>query len=536
VKPQFVTLLRPAVVVLPGALATHGPTPPLGAAYVASAVREAGWPVTIIDGAGEAIDRLEEVDSPIGTLHSLGLPNDEIVALIPDETTIVGISTMFLHEWPRVRDLAEQVKASRPDVFVVLGGENATAFAPWILEQSPAVDACVLGEGESTMVAIVERLARGQSLAGLQGVARRDDGTGAMVDEGLSVRLTKKELNTQVPRPAWDLVPLERYWEHYPFFGVHRGRSMQVLGTRGCPYKCTFCSSPQMWTTKYVVREPEDVVDEICEYVETYGVQNVNFVDLTAATNRKWTIGLCDALAKRAPNVDWQLPVGTRIEAIDREVLEKLAATRCRNVTFAPESGSQRMLDIMDKRASLEKILAAVVDARDLGIQTTLNILIGHPEERWSDLAKSLRYLLKASWLGCSDTAVMMFCPYPGSADFTALVESGRHVIDEEAYYVGLSRGSAHHRSWNPRMSARQLRLAQLFLISAFYVTNWVRRPWRAAGFLRSVFTGSEETYLDQMVRTKRKKTAPVAPPRHDRRRDVSTSAVDDRAVASASS
>jgi len=327
-----------------------------------------------------------------------------------------------------------------------------------------------------------------------------------------------------VPRPAWDLVPLERYWEHYPFFGVHRGRSIQVLGTRGCPYKCTFCSSPQMWTTKYVVREPDDVVDEICEYVEAYGVQNVNFVDLTAATNRKWTIGLCDALAARAPDVDWQLPVGTRIEAIDREVLERLAAARCRNVTFAPESGSQRMLDVMDKRASLEKILVALVDARELGIQTTVNILIGHPEERWSDLAKSVRYLLKASWLGCSDTAVMMFCPYPGSADFKALVDSGRHVMDEESYYVGLSRGSAHHRSWNPRMSARQLRYMQLFMISAFYVANWVRRPARALGFVRSLVTGSEETYLDQMVRTKRRKTAPLAPGRH----------VDDRLVAGA--
>lgn len=521
IRPQVVTLLRPGVVVLPGALATHGPTPPLGAAYVAAAVREAGFPVSIIDGAGEAIERLTEIDSPIGTLHRLGLSNDEIVERIPADTTIVGISTMFLHEWPTVRDLAHRVKVAHPDVFVVLGGENATAFAPWILEQSPAVDACVLGEGEATMVAIVERLAQGRGLAGLQGVAHRDGTDGEVVDEGLSIRLTKKELNTQVRRPAWDLIPLERYWEHYPFFGVHRGRAIQVLGTRGCPYKCTFCSSPQMWTTKYVVREPEDVVDEICEYVERYGVQNVNFVDLTAATNRKWTIGLCQALAARAPEVDWQLPVGTRIEAIDREVLEHLAAARCRNVTFAPESGSQRMLDVMDKRASLEKILAAVVDARDLKIQTTLNILIGHPEERWSDLWKSVRYLLKASWLGCSDTAVMMFCPYPGSADFTALVESGRHVIDEDAYYVGLSRGSAHHRSWNPRISARQLRLMQLFMISTFYVANWIRRPWRAVGFLRSVLTGSEETYLDQMVRTKRRKTAPMAPPRHDDERVV---------------
>jgi radical SAM superfamily enzyme YgiQ (UPF0313 family) len=292
---------------------------------------------------------------------------------------------------------------------------------------------------------------------------------------------------------------------------------MNVLGTRGCPYKCTFCSSPQMWTTKYVVREPEDVVDEIVGYVEHYGISNVNFVDLTAATNRRWTLGLCDALEERAPGVSWQLPVGTRIEAIDREVLQRLWDTGCRNVTFAPESGSERLLEVMDKRVKLDKVLDAVREGNRIGLRTMINILIGHPEETWADLRKSVRFTLKAAWQGCSDTAVMMFCPYPGSADFDALVASGRHTIDEAAYYVGLSRGSAAHRSWNEHISARQLRLMQLVMIAGFYVTSWVRRPWRALAFLRAQLGGREDTYLDQMVRTKRKNLDHVS--RRDQRR-----------------
>ncbi|MCB1003691.1 MAG: radical SAM protein, partial [Acidimicrobiales bacterium] len=269
-----------------------------------------------------------------------------------------------------------------------------------------------------------------------------------------------------------------------------------------------FCSSPQMWTTKYVVREPEDVVDEIADYVDKYGIGNVNFVDLTAATNRKWTLGLCDALEKADLDVDWQLPVGTRIEAIDREVLQRIYDTRCRNITFAPESGSQRMLDIMDKRVSLEKVQQAIVDGEDIGLHTMINILIGHPHETRRDLWKSVRFMLKSAWLGCSDVAVMMFCPYPGSRDFDDLVASGEHVIDDAAYYVGLSRGSSEHRSWNPRLSARELRLMQLFMISAFYITSWIRRPKRAFRFFKHQLTGAEDTYLDQMVRTKRKNLA----------------------------
>jgi radical SAM superfamily enzyme YgiQ (UPF0313 family) len=267
-----------------------------------------------------------------------------------------------------------------------------------------------------------------------------------------------------------------------------------------------------MWTTRYVVREPEDVVDEIVDYVARYQIENVNFVDLTAATNRRWTLGLCDELEARSPGITWQLPVGTRIEAIDREVLSRLAATGCTNITFAPESGSERMLDIMNKKADLDHILESVRDAHELGLRTTVNIIVGHPAERWRDTWASAKYLARAAWAGGDDTAVIMFCPYPGSADFDALVSSGRHVIDERSYYVGLSRSSSAHQTWNDHMSARQIRALQLVMIGGFYATTVLRRPGRLVEFLRAQLSaGRERTYLDQMVRTRRRRVRPVA-------------------------
>ena len=503
----LVTLVRPPCIVMPGALSTHGPTPPIGLAYVAAALRRAGHAVRLIDAPGEAMSQAEPFPSPVGELERIGLSTEEVVARIPPGTRLVGITNMFFHEWPQVREIAEAVKARDPHVIVVVGGENATATARWIIDSCEAVDCCVLGEGEATMVTLADRVAAGQPYGDVRGLALRSAMTNESVDTGLPVRITKAELRG-APRPAWDLVPLQTYWDHYPFFGVDRGRSMNILGTRGCPYQCSFCSSPQMWTTRYVVRDPEEVVDEIVDYVDAYGVENINFVDLTAATNRKWTLGLCDALERRAPGITWQLPVGTRIEAIDREVLQRIYETGCRNITFAPESGSERLLEIMDKRVKLPHVMEAVQDGHAIGLHTTINILIGHPAETWSDLRRSAVYLVRAAWAGCSDIAVMMFCPYPGSADFDQLVESGRHALDDAAFYVGLSRGSASHRSWNPHMSARQLRLIQLALISAFYVTSMSRRPRRIVDFVRSQFAGSEETYLQQMVRTKRKKVA----------------------------
>ena len=183
-----------------------------------------------------------------------------------------------------------------------------------------------------------------------------------------------------------------------------------------------------------------------------------------------------------------------------------------------PESGSERLLKVMDKRVKLDRVLLAVREGNEIGLRTMVNILIGHPAETKRDLWRSVGFLLRCAWQGCSDTAVMMFCPYPGSADFDALVASGRHEIDEAAYYVGLSRGSSSHRSWNDHISARQLRIMQLFMIAAFYVTSWIRRPRRAFEFLRSQLTGSEDTYLEQMVRTKRRKLDPIAPSELERR------------------
>ena len=427
-----VALAPPPVVVLPGALATHGPTPPLGAAYVAAALRDAGFHVQLIDGAGAALDQSVTIPSPIGPLQRIGLSIDAIVEGIDAKASVVGVSTMFLHEWPTVRELCSTIKQRRPDIHLVVGGENATAFHRWMLQQSDAIDCCVLGEGEATMVELVERLSAGHSLDGLEGIATRPDRRDASSGVGvLPKRMTRAQLADHAARPAWDLVPLDRYWEHYPFFGVHRGRSIEVLGTRGCPYRCSFCSSPQMWTTRYVTRAPEDVADEIEDYVKRFGVRNVNFVDLTAATNRRWTLALCDEIEARGLDLTWQLPVGTRIEAIDREVLGRLRATGCRNITFAPESGSDRLLTIMDKRVDLDHVLEAVAEAEELGLNATINVLIGHPHETWRDLWKSVRFMLKASWLGCSDTAVVMFCPYPGGADFDEMVAGGTHVVDD---------------------------------------------------------------------------------------------------------
>lgn len=494
-----ITLIRPPIVIFPKSLSSYGPVPPIGLAYIAAALRGAGHQVSLIDGSGEAIDCWADFDTPAGRLRRVGLAADEIAERVAPTTQMVGITHMFLHEWPHVKEIAEAIRYRLPEVPIILGGENATSFHPWIFAQTDAVSGCVLGEGEATAVEVADRISQGVPLTGMKSLVTppRPD---ADEPKGLPTRLRQL---SEVHPPAWDLVPLRNYWKYSDFFGIHRGRSMPMLATRGCPYKCSFCSSPQMWTTRYVVRDPEDVVDEIERYVTKYEIKNVNFVDLTAVTKRQWTLDFCDTLERRGLDIEWQVPVGTRVEALDAEVLTRLWETGCRYVTFAPESGSKRMLEVYDKRVDIERIYQAVATCFEVGIRTRVNIIIGHPEERWIDQWASLRFLVRAAIAGCDDAAVIMFCPYPGSRDFTSLVDSGKHIIDEAAYYVGISRASSKHVSHNPVMSSRQLRTSQLVMAGIFYGVGLVRHPGRVREYVRAQRTGTENTFLDQLLRIK---------------------------------
>lgn len=477
-----------------------GPVPPIGLAYVAAAARAAGHEVSVVDAAGVALEQHSDIVAPVGTLRRIGLTPDEVVERIPPDVGLVGLSNMFLHEWPEVAEIARLVRRRFPSVPIVVGGDNATSFWPWIQELCPEIDHCVFGEGERTIVAVADALDAGRSPQGIAGLGSRE----APVGPGPPMLAPRIRDLGEIPRPAWDLFPVSNYLDLADQFGVHRGRSMPVLATRGCPYRCTFCSSPQMWTTRYSVRDPVDVVDEIEDLARRYRLANINFADLTAITKRSWTLEFCRELRSRGLDLTWQLPVGTRAEALDTEVLQALWASGCRNITYAPESGSARMLEVMDKRVDLDHILVSLQSANQLGFRTHVNVIIGHPAERWPDLKDTARLLLRTALIGCDTAAAIMFCPYPGSKDFDELIASDRLVMDESSFYLALSRGSSSHASFNSLIGPRALRAIQLALMVMFYGVGFLLRPWRLLRSALGQLTGREATHLDQFIRIKR--------------------------------
>ena len=266
-----VTLIRPPTILSRWAHTT--PTcPPIGLAYLASSLRDAGHSVQVIDAVGEDIFKMTPIDGAPSHL-SHGLTFDAILARVDPTTDLIGLSCMFTNEWPQARRLIARLRRDHARVPIVGGGEHFTAMPEESLDRSPGLDVCVMGEGEETIQELVAVLTGGgRPLDAVAGIALRAHQ--AVTRTPARARIRNVD---DIPTPDWSSIPLANYLDHGFGFGVNRGRSMPLIATRGCPYECTFCSSPTMWTTRWVARDPERVIAEMKEYIEQFGAQNFDF-------------------------------------------------------------------------------------------------------------------------------------------------------------------------------------------------------------------------------------------------------------------
>ncbi len=497
-RPQDVWLIHPPTLVAPRSLSYFGSVPSLGLAYVAGALRHAGHRVHVVDAPGEAYAQTWAYPTAAGMLRGQGLTVDEIVARIPVDAPIVGVTHMFLHEWGLVKSLFEALRRRAPGALLVAGGENASAHWPVMLPQCAAIDVCVLGEGEATMLELIDKWTAGGGLEDVPGLAVRREGEPIAT----AARQRLRSLDAW-PRPAWDLFPLGPYLMHRGHGGVARGRSLPILTTRGCPYRCTFCSSPSMWTTRYERRDPARVVDEIEALVQRYELRNVDLHDLTAILTKPWLMALCDELIRRDVSICWQMPSGTRSEAIDAEAAQRLFAAGCRNIGYAPESGSPTLLARINKRVHLPALLASLRGSVAAGLQTEANIIIGFPHETMAEQWETVRFIVQLARAGLHSLSVMVFAPYPGSAEFDRLRESGAIAFDDAYLYGSLLRSAGGLRSYSPVQSARQLLATQLGMLLLFFAAQYTLRPGRAVALVSRAVRGRQETVVDQFVGTK---------------------------------
>ncbi|MCB9596196.1 MAG: B12-binding domain-containing radical SAM protein [Sandaracinaceae bacterium] len=480
----------------PGALSSLGPAAPIGLAYVAAALRQEGHSVGVIDAIAEA----PEQRTRAGRLDRLGLTDQEVVDRIDPDTDAIGITSMFSFQWPLLREMAGAIRRARPDVAIVGGGEHLTALPERSMRES-ALDFIVLGEGEETAVALFGALEKDRAFdrRRLPGICwRAADGT--IVSNPRAAR--RRDLDA-IAWPAWDLFDLEVYDEHHYTTGNQYGKTVPILATRGCPYQCTFCSSPNMWTPRWFARDPKDVVDEIAFYVKTYGADHFPFQDLTAVIRKRWIVEFCTELIARDLDVRWQLAAGTRCEAIDEEVVGLLYRSGCRALYFAPESGSE----VARKRIKKKLDTSALMRAAELAIGAGLNLgaylVIGFPEDTAEELEETVALAKELGRLGLSDVACALFFPVPATPIWDDLVASGRIQVDDAHLMAPIfSHGKYQTEEFNfcKNVSARRLTWYKYKITAAFYSSLYRHHPDRIGKTVGYLLSGEEDSKLEALL------------------------------------
>lgn len=477
--------------------------PPLGVALLAAVLRENNVSVKVIDGACEEIkdNKFEYQDNNLNynfsrELITVGLSEEQTLERIDSDVDVIGVSCMFSIDWISDRKLINSIAERFPMAKLIVGGESVTGMYDIVLKQCPGVDACILGEGEDAILEYLETLSNKSDYKNVKGIAFCDSDGSVVVTEK---RKRKRDINS-IPFPAWDLFPLHNYpkpisKENYD------GITLPLLATRGCPFRCTFCTSPDMWGTRYFMRSPESVVAEMEYCMVNYGVECFDFFDLTAIINKRWIFEFTDILKEKNLNVKWRFPAGTRSEAIDAKVAKALIDTGCDIIIYAPESGSKRMLELIQKKVDLPRMLDSMRQTKSQGLRIFINMIIGMPGEKHSDLFKTCLFLIQCAKLGVNDIGLAKFRPYPGSQMFYDLVKENKVDLEKDDYFIEslfLVDSVLLYKVFNHHIKSRALYIFYYFLILAtFYGAQIIFKP---KNFLHVFKFGSMYRYKTNLI------------------------------------
>jgi len=490
---KSIVLLRPPMVV-PRWAHSSSICPPLGLAYLAAALRKDGFEIQCVDALGEAPFQRLVLENP--NFLTYGLSTPEIVERV-GKCDVLGVSLMFSHEWPVAKSIIQAIQKANPDLTIVCGGEHISAAPEFCLDDCPDIDVCVMGEGEETIVELVRALRGDCQLEGVAGIVYRANR--GLVRTARRARIKKLE---EIAWPAWDLFPLENYLANELGYGVNPGRSMPLLISRGCPFECTFCSSPQMWTTRWQARNTDDVITEMQYYIDRYQAQNFDFYDLTTIIQKDWIREFCEKVISKKWNTTWQMPAGTRAEALDAEALHLMYLSGQKNISYAPESGSPTTLRLIKKKIKLDRMKVSIRAALKEGMNVKLNMIMGFPHETKKEIFESFGFLKDLALMGVHDVYIACFSPYPGSELFDQLSRSGQIKAMDDDYFLMLTSYSDMRYSYSnsPHISNRQLTVYRLGGMLMFYVLSYVTRPGRLFRVLFNVIKGRQESRLDMAL------------------------------------
>ena len=223
---------------------------------------------------------------------------------------------------------------------------------------------------------------------------------------------------------------------------------------------------------------------------------------MTAIIKKDWIIEFAKELINRELNITWQIPAGTRSEAIDQEVAKYLYTSGCTNITYAPESGSVSVLKAIKKKVSLPAMLRSIQYSNKEKMNIKINVIIGFPDETHKDIRATIRFLIKASWYGAHDMSPSVFSPYPGSELFDRLLAEGKIQMENDAYFYQIIYVDTFFNNYfyNSKINKFQMRFYHLSYLFVFYSSNFLFHPLRAIKTIRNLLTKKYESRAEMAL------------------------------------
>ncbi len=372
---------------------------PTGLGIIASVLEKRGHHISVID------------------INAHRYSEEDVMSLCTKaEADVIGISGL-ISTYKYQLKLISELKKSLPQTPVISGGGCATSVPHLLMEYTP-VDFLVIGEGENTIVELIDAIEQKQQMDLVQGIAFRSDDKYVVTD----TRPLEKDLDT-FPMPAYHLFPTEIYrdnpiWSNYP-------NSMNIIATRGCPMDCHFCYNV-FGKRSYRKRSKESIMEEVRFLKDTYDIEFVGFVDDNLTIHKKHLLEVCEALEKE--NITWGCH--GRVDTTDEERLDAMKKSGCVWLGFGIESGSQKILKNMNKKITVQQAKDAIRKTREYGIFPNTTFILGYPGETIETIRESIQFKIDMEILHSSFFAT----PYPG----TQLWEEAkiRGLIGDEHEFV----------------------------------------------------------------------------------------------------
>ncbi|UCE60069.1 MAG: B12-binding domain-containing radical SAM protein [Phycisphaerales bacterium] len=356
------------------------PQLPVGLGYIARALETAGIEYAVTD---LNIDLVEQMMC-------------EITRFRPH---LIGVS-MTSFKCRNTYTLLHDLRRAFPDPRIVVGGPHVTANKERVLEECPAIDVAVVGEGEETILQMLQDI----PIHTIKGTIYRDRSEVRFTGEREAIR----DLD-RIPFPTYRGFKLKQYDD-----------TIQMTSSRGCPYRCTFCGAPRLLGKKWRMRSALGMLEEL-EYWYVKGYRKFCFNDSNFAVNRARISHFCDEIIERDLNVSFRCD-GLRADHADRTVLDQMRRAGCRSVAFGVESGSDRVLRNIKKGATRAEMEPAIKAATELGFHVTLFFIIGTPGETPEDVRRSFQLARKYK---VARVVFFTLAPLPGTEIYEWAINQG---------------------------------------------------------------------------------------------------------------